>query len=165
MHNQLWENNMKKKLFENVGGNQFKLVKENFNTENPEGESSDDQYFSTEHEPERSERVDINSLPVTIDDLMSTKAKFLGHPRTGGSVEIAKNPLPPYILQYKNSSKIVAARKIFGYDYDFSKLPDPNGFHYDISVAYSREDGSRGTLSFAVSSDGQHIEYYVLEYK
>lgn len=139
---------MKKKLFECVGGNQFKVVKpplqEVFNTSRP--------WSGLVTEP-GTQDIPVESLPVTLDDLLDPrKTEYLANPSQAEDME--------YVKELKKTSKIVAARKVPGYNSDFRKSSNPGDFMYEVVTSYVNEKGETWGMLFGVSADGKHIQLF-----
>src|SRR5579859_7736183 len=105
-------------LFEYSGGNNFKPLK------NLLIEEVEKPFFGWGKEP-GTEDVDINTLPVTLDDLFSNDTAYLG------------NQDDPLMKQWKASARLLAARKIPGFGGpELKKSQVPGDFIYEIDVTY-----------------------------
>ena len=129
---------MKKKLFENVGGNQFKLVKE--------------ASLSEIHPPTP---VPVSELPITVTDIVNFYLR--PHPSIDYEGEPWHNQMDDL---FRKTAKIIKAEKYEGQTFHNGKhvRGGETDYIYEVTVQYDELDGRKSRIIFGVSSDGKHIQ-------
>jgi hypothetical protein len=133
------------KLFEYVGGNQFRLINET-HIPSYSGYYKDGKDITT--------TVPENQLPIKLSDLFTPKTEYLASDDKEGL---------EYIENLKNTAKFLWAKKVPGYGYinNSFRRSEPNDFCYEVNISYHDTylNGDNQML-FGVSKDGKHIQVF-----